>query len=61
MDTKPYYFRHFDISHLKIFDIAKPVPIEELQMYMGQEKESVMAYRLSFRFRTYNIPTRDCR
>jgi len=48
LETKPYYFRHFDLNHFTLFYNGKPIPSEGLSMNMGQRKSSVLAYNTLF-------------
>jgi hypothetical protein len=44
----PYYFRHFNLTHFKLFYNGKPIPSEGLAMNMAQEKTLVLAYNTLF-------------
>ena len=48
LDTNPYYFQHFNLSHFTLFCKDKPIPSEGLAMNMGQEKTSVLVYNTLF-------------
>jgi hypothetical protein len=48
LDTNPYYFRHYDLSHFTLFYNGKPIHSEGLPMNMDHEKTSVLAYNTLF-------------
>jgi len=48
MDTNPYIFQHYDISHFSLFVNGKEYPKEGLSRGMDKEKNSVMGYRTLF-------------
>jgi len=44
LDTNPFNFRHYDLSHFTLFYNGKTIPSEGLLMNMGHEKTSVLTY-----------------
>ena len=44
LDTKPYYYQHFNLSHFTLFYNGKPIRGESLAVNMAQEETSVLAY-----------------
>ena len=48
LDTNPFNFRHYDLSHFTLFYNGRPIPSEGLPMNMGHEKTSVLAYNTLF-------------
>ena len=44
LDTNPYYFRHFDLSHFTHLYNGNPFPSGGLPIDMGDEKTLVLAY-----------------
>ena len=48
LDTNPFNFRHYGLSHFTLFYNGKPIPSEGLPMNMCHEKTSVLAYNTLF-------------
>ena len=48
LDTNPYYFSRFKLSHFTLFYNGKPIPSEGLPIDMGHDKTSVFAYNTPF-------------
>jgi hypothetical protein len=48
LDTKPYFFQHFNISRFTLFKNGKQIPSECLAMNIDQEKNSVLGFNTLF-------------
>jgi hypothetical protein len=44
LDTNPYYFSQFNLSHMTLFYNGRPITSDGLPVNMGHEKTSVLTY-----------------
>jgi len=48
MNSNPFNFRHYDLTHFAMYITGKQVPTEGLTLDMSREKTAVMGYRTLF-------------